>query len=67
MQVSDVTIHTLWSNAFTQCELVFLGLHGYRLRLWVRGALMLDEDVLDVDDATRRAAELSVEWSRFAG
>jgi len=63
MQVKDITIRTLWRTAFEQCELVFLGLRGCRLRLWIRGALVVDEEVFDLVDAGKRAADLRVEWA----
>jgi hypothetical protein len=65
--MKDVTIHTLWRTASEQCELVFLGMLGCRLRLWVNGGLMVDEEVFDWSDARRRAAELRTEWPRLVG
>lgn len=66
-RIKRVTIQTLWKTAFEQCELVFLGLSGCRLRLWVKGALVIDEDVFDLTAATRRAAELKAEWPVVIG
>lgn len=60
--MTRVTIQTIWKTAFEQCEIVFLGLSGCRLRLWVKGALVVDEDVFNLTDVTRRAAELRTEW-----
>jgi hypothetical protein len=65
MQVKDVRIEPLWRTAVEQCELVFLGLLGCRLRLWVKRALVVDEEVFDLVDAGRRAAELRIEWPRL--
>jgi hypothetical protein len=67
MQVRDVQIQTLWRTTFEQCELVFLGLLGCRLRLWIKGVLVVDEEVFDWAETTRRAAELRVEWPRLVG
>jgi hypothetical protein len=61
VQVDDVRIQTLWQTAREQCELVSLGMRGCRLRLWVDGVLIVNEEVFDWADARRRAAELSVE------
>lgn len=57
----SVNIHTLWRTATEQCELVFVGLFGCRLRLWVKGVLTVDEEVFDWSEAMRRAAELRLE------
>jgi len=60
-----VEIRTLWRTASEQCEVVILGLRECRLRLWVKGALILDEQVFDWADALKRAAELRIEWPRL--
>ena len=65
MPLKDITIQTLWRTAREQCELVSLGLLGCRLRLWVKGVLVVDEEVFDGAEAMRRAAELRVEWPRL--
>jgi hypothetical protein len=65
MRVKDVTIQTLWRSAFEQCEFVSRGLLGCRLRLWVKGTLVLDEEVFDSAQGIRRAAELRTEWPRL--
>ena len=65
MQVKDVTIETIWRTAFEQCELVFLGVPGCRLRLWVNGGLVVDEQVFDCEPAIRRASELRIESARL--
>jgi hypothetical protein len=57
-QLKDVLIQTLWRTASEQCELVFLGMRGCRLRLWVKGVLVVDEEAFDWTAARRRAAEL---------
>ena len=67
MQVKDVEIYTLWRTTFEQCELVFLGRLGCRLQLWIKGVLVLDEEVFDLAGATSRAAELRLEWPRLVG
>lgn len=59
-----VNIETLWRTATEQCELVSLGLRGCRLRLWIKGALVVDESVSSWADALKRAAELRIEWPR---
>ena len=61
---SEATIETLWRAAFEQCELVFLGVHGYRLRYWRRQRLMVDEEVFDRLAARKRGAELKADWPR---
>ena len=61
----QVTIETLWRTATEQCELVVLGLQGCRLRLWIKGALVVDEVVSSWPDAVKRAAELRIEWPRL--
>jgi len=58
----QVEIKTLWRSAFEQCELVMLGVRGLRLHLWVRGELVVDEQVGDWAEAMRRAAQLRAEW-----
>ena len=64
MPVRHERIETLWRTPFEQCELVSVGLRGWRLRLWVKGVLVADEEVFDWAEAIRRAAELRVEWPR---
>ena len=54
----QINIETLWRTATEQCELVYLGLRGCRLRLWIKGALVVDENVWNRPDALKRAAEL---------
>jgi hypothetical protein len=58
----QVETTTLWRTASEQCEVVIFGLRGGRLRLWVKGALVVDEEVFDWSGAVRRAAALRVEW-----
>ena len=58
----QVEIKTLWRSAYEQCELVLLGVRGLRLRLWVRGTLVVDEEVGDLGQAMTRAAQLRAEW-----
>jgi hypothetical protein len=58
-------IQTLWRTSSEQCEVVLLGLFRCRLRLWVRGALMLDEEVSDLARALKRATELRIERLRL--
>ena len=67
MQVKDVKIHTFWRTTFEQCELISRGLLDCRLRLWIKGVLVVDEEVFDCAEATRRAAELRIEWPRLGG
>ena len=52
---------------FEQCELVSLGLLGCRLQLWINGALVVDEEVFNLAEATSRAAELRIEWPPLVG
>jgi hypothetical protein len=61
-----IEIQTLWRTASEQCELIFLGPFRCRLRLWVRGALMLDEEVSDWTRALKRATELRIERLRLS-
>jgi hypothetical protein len=61
----QIEIQTLWRTASEQCEIVFVGWRECRLRLWVKGALILDEQVFDRAEAFRRAAELRIEWPRL--
>lgn len=58
MNVENVRIETLWWTTSEQCELVFVGVFGCRLRLWVNGALLVDEEVFDWAQASKRANEL---------
>ena len=51
-------IQTLWRTTSEQCELVSSGLSGCRLRLWVRGSLLIDEDVFDWQQGMNRAMDL---------
>ena len=67
MPVKHVRIHTLWRTTFEQCELVSLGLLGCRLQLWIKGALVVDEEVFNLAEATSRAAELRIEWPPLVG
>jgi hypothetical protein len=62
----DLQITTMWRTAFETCELVWSRFNGGHLKLWVKGRLILDEMVFDVETAMRRAAELRVEWPRLA-
>jgi len=62
--MKNITIRTVWRTASEQCELVFFGKVESRLRLWVRGALVVDELIIDIADALRRAAELRLERQR---
>lgn len=66
MGPKNVRVKTLWGTATEQCELVFAGLVGCRLLLWVKGVLTVDEEVFDLSDALRRAAELRLERSRLS-
>lgn len=56
--MSIVEIRTIWKTASMQCELVWGQFGGYRLRLWIRGRLLVDELMTDLDAAFSRAAEL---------
>ena len=58
----QATVETIWRTVSEQCELVFRGGGECRLRLWVNGTLVSDEEVFDWAHAMRRAAELRVEW-----
>ena len=60
----ELKIETLWRTVSEQCELVSLGLRGCRLRLWVKGNLVVDEEVSNWPDALKRASELRIEWPR---
>ena len=59
-----LTVETLWRTASTQCEFTFSGLIGWRLRLWIDGALRVNEEVFNFADGIRRAAELKLEHER---
>jgi hypothetical protein len=63
--VPEIRIQTIWRTASEQCEVVFGQFSGYRLRLWVRGSLILDEIMADADAAIRRGWELRTEWPQF--
>lgn len=64
--MTEVVIETLWRTRSEQCELVVRGMYGARLRLWVNGRLLVDEDVFDRATAVKRAFELRSDWSRHA-
>lgn len=55
-------IGTLRHTSSEQCELVFLGAFGHRLRLWVQGALVIDEEVSGAEHALECARRLRVDW-----
>lgn len=61
-QPTEGVIHTLWRTVNTQCELVFAGILGGRLRLWIDGYLIVDEDVRDLATALRRSVELKASF-----
>lgn len=61
-QPTESVIHTLWKTVNTQCELAFAGILGGRLRLWIDGHLIVDEDVRDLATALRRSVELKVSF-----
>ena len=62
----DPIIRTIWKTATEQCELVWSQLNGWRVRLWVRGHLIVDEITADAESAVRRGWELRVEWPSLA-
>lgn len=61
-QQTESVIHTLWRTADRQCELIFAPVAGGRLRLWIDGHLIVDEDVRDLAAAVRRSDELKVSF-----
>ena len=57
-----IEIRTIWRTASEQCELVLHRISGCRLRLWVQGRLIVDEQMTDPAAGIRRAWELRTEW-----
>ena len=64
-RMKDPIIRTIWKTASEQCELVWSQFNGYRVRLWVRGRLIVDELMADADAATRRGWELRLDWQQL--
>jgi hypothetical protein len=60
--MSSVEILTLWKTAHYQCEVV-RGAFFSRLRLWRLGTVVVNEEILDLGSALRRAHEL---WADVA-
>ena len=52
-RMKDPIIRTIWKTASEQCELVWSQFNGYRVRLWVRGRLIVDELTGDADTGIR--------------
>ena len=65
MAFNDVQVQTVWNTATEQCEIVWAQFMSHRVRLWVRGRLIVDEMVADFQDGVRRAWELRIEWPRL--
>ena len=63
MRAPEIT--TIWRTMFEQCEVVCGQFTGYRLRLWVRGQLIVDEVMADAESAFRRGWELRTEWPQL--
>jgi hypothetical protein len=61
----NVQVQTIWKTTTEQCEIVWAQFISYRVRLWVRGRLIVDEIVADFNDGVRRAWELRIEWPRL--
>ena len=61
--MNEPVIRTIWKTASEQCELVWSQFVGCRVRLWVRGRLMVDELTGDADTAVQRGRELRWEWT----
>lgn len=58
-------VKTVWRTASEHCELVWNQFSGVTLRLWVWNRLILEEVLVDVDTAFRRAWELRIEWPQL--
>jgi hypothetical protein len=63
--MKEPTIRTIWKTASEQCELVWSQFNGYRVRLWVRGRLIVDEFTGDADAGVRRGWELRLDWPQL--
>jgi hypothetical protein len=61
-RMKDPMIRTIWKTASEQCEVVWSQFNGYRVRLWVKGRLIVDELTGDADSAMRRGWELRLDW-----
>jgi hypothetical protein len=61
----DLQLQTIWTTATEHCEIVWAQFVTYRVRLWVKGRLIVDEMVADFNDGVRRAWELRIEWPRL--
>ena len=61
--MTNPVIEPLWRSPSHQCELVFQRMCECRLRLWIKGVLVLNEEVFDPTSALKRADELRAEWS----
>ena len=60
---NEPVIRTMWKTASEQCEILCIRVSGYRVRLWVRGRLVVDEHTGDADTAVHRARELRLDWT----
>lgn len=58
----DLEVRTIWRTAAEHCELVWSQFNGYRVRLWVRNSLVLEETLGTAEDGMRRGWELRNEW-----
>ncbi len=62
MGINDLQVKPVWRTATEQCEIVWAQFAAHRVRLWVRGRLIVDEIVADFHDGVRRAWELRNDW-----
>jgi hypothetical protein len=60
--MTAVHITTIWRTATAQCEVVVHGVSTLRVRLWIRGRLVVDELAVDADTAIQRGQDLRAEW-----
>ena len=51
------SIETLWRTPTRQCELLLGGIRC-RLRLWIDGCLVVNEEISDLETLLRRSGEL---------
>jgi len=59
----EAEIKTIWRTASKQCEFVRLGPRELHLHLWIRGVLVLNEEVRGWAHAISRATELRYEYA----
>ena len=65
MGTRDIQVETVWRTSTEQCEIIWAQFVMHRVRLWVRGQLIVDEIVADFQDGVRRAWQLRTEWPQL--